>query len=348
MPNRIVIADKIIEENGPPFIIAEAGVNHEGDLGNALKMIELAAAAGADAIKFQTYKAEKLAVKESPAYWNTRSTQREFFSKYDAFGPEEYYRLAEHCKEQGIIFISTPFDLESVDFLDPILPCYKVASADLTCYPLLEAIARKNKPILLSTGAATLQEIKEAVHLIEAAGNRQLVILHCVLNYPNRYETANLNTIKYLKKIFPDKLIGYSDHTVPDEAMLVLTAAYLLGATVIEKHFTLDKTLPGNDHYHAMDAEDLAKFVAQVRFIRQILGETEKMIVPGEEEARKFARRSLVAKTDIAKGQVIDESMLTWKRPGTGIPPSLIKQVLGRKANVAIAEDQIIQWEMLD
>lgn len=345
MANEISIGGKIVKRDGQPFIIAEAGVNHETDLQIAMKMVEAAARAGADAIKFQTYKAEKLAVKESPAYWQTERTQREFFSRYDAFGPEEYYKLAEHCKRQNILFMSTPFDLESVEFLDPVLPCFKVASADITCFPLLEAVAKKQKPILLSTGASDIAEIYQAIKYIEEIGNRQIILLHCVLNYPNSYETANLNTIKYLQNVFPKNIIGYSDHTVPDELMLVLTTAYQLGAIVLEKHFTLDKKLPGNDHYHAMDEKDLINLRKNIQLTQKILGSAVKKILPGEELARNLARRSLVAKVNIPKGQVISKEMLTFKRPGTGIPPSQINTIIGRIAQRNIQEDEILQWD---
>ena len=353
----IKIGDKVISETSRPFIIAEAGVNYyeiakEKNIAlieAAKLMIKEAADAGADAIKFQTYKAEKIASKYSPAYWDTTKettkSQYELFKKYDRFGKEEYKELAKYAKEKNIIFMSTPFDKEAVDFLDELMPVFKISSSDITNIPFIRYIARKQKPIFLSTGASTIDEIKDAVNAIEKEGNNQIVIMHCILNYPTKYEDANLGMIQDLKKIFPDYLIGYSDHTLPDSCMVVLTTAVLLGARVIEKHFTLDKTLPGNDHYHSMDPQDLRTVVKNFRLLEKIIGKRKKEPLESELPARKYARRSIVAKVNIPKDTKIREDMITFKRPGTGIAPKFVDKVIGKKTKKDIKKDMVIKWE---
>ena len=339
------IGKKIIREGDKPFIIAEAGVNYENDIDIAIKMVKEAAKAGADAIKFQTYKAETLAAKDSPAYWETNKTQRDFFKLYDSFGDEEYLELAKEAKKNEIIFMSTPFDDKAVDFLDNLMPIYKIASADITNYPFLRKIARKNKPIFLSTGASTIEEIKNAINEIKKINNVPIVPLHCILSYPTSYEDANLRMIKHLKRIFPQHLIGYSDHTKPDNNMSVLVVAFLMGASVLEKHFTLDKTLPGNDHYHAMDPDDLRLLNENLELVNKILGEKEKQVIDAELPARSNARRSLVTARAIEKGVPITEQDITTKRPGKGISPIHYDSIIGKKLLKNLDEDEIIYWE---
>jgi len=334
-----------------PFLIAEIGVNHENDLHTAKKMINEAKKAGADAVKFQTYKAEKLAVMDSPAYWDRAKektgTQYRLFKKYDKFGEKEFLLLADHCKKKDIIFLSTPFDFAAVDFLDKLVPFFKISSSDITNIPFIRYIALKRKPIILSTGASTIAEIDEAVRTIREAGNKKIALLHCILNYPTEYTNANLSMIKHVKTIFSDLVVGYSDHTLPDESMLVLTMANLLGAQIIEKHFTLNKSLPGNDHYHSMDPDDIRIFRDNLALITKISGEYYKKPLASEKVSRKNARRSLVANTPIRKGQIITTKMLTMKRPGIGISPRFFDQIVGRRAIRNIVEDEIITWEML-
>lgn len=356
---KIRINNKIISETSRPFVIAEAGVNYYDiakkeniePIEAAKLMIKEAASAGADAIKFQTYKAEKLASKYSPAYWDTTKentkSQYELFKKYDKFGKKEYKELSEYAKSQNIVFMSTPFDEEAVDFLDELMPVFKISSSDITNIPFIRKIARKEKPLFLSTGASTIEEIKDAVNAIEKEGNRDIVIMHCILEYPTKYEDANLRMIEHIKRVFPDYLVGYSDHTLPDPNMLVLTTAVLLGAKVIEKHFTLDKSLKGNDHYHSMDPQDLRKFIANIDLLERILGKNKKEPLPTESQSRKYARRSIVAKVDIPKGTVITEDMLDVKRPGTGIEAKYINLVVGRKAKKDIKKDVLLKWDTI-
>ena len=345
--------------NKQPFLIAEIGVNFydiaekEGisDMDAAKLMIDEAKKCGVDAVKFQSYKAETIASRNSPAYWDLSeeptTSQFELFKKFDKFGADEYRQLADYCREVGIMFLSTPFDFASVDYLDEFMDVYKISSSDLTNIPFIKYIAGKNKPILLSTGASTLKEIKQAVEAIEEVSSSDIAIMHCVLSYPTAFEDANLLMIKDLAEHFPDYEIGYSDHTKPDENMMVLTTAYNYGATILEKHFTLDKTLQGNDHYHGMAPEDVVKFRQNIGFIAKLNGMKNKQPLICESSARKEARRSIVTVRDIKKGEVITKEDITFKRPGTGIYPSEIDNVIGKSAKIDIAEDTLLDFEML-
>ena len=332
-----------------PYIIAEAGVNHEGQMDIAKKLVDEAKEGGADAIKFQTYKASTLASKDSPAYWDTSqeptTSQYELFKKHESFWVDEMAELKAYCDKVGIEFISTPFDIESADFLNDMMDVYKISSSDLTNKPFIEHICGYGKPIILSTGASHLYEIQEAVSWIEKHGN-PLALLHCVLNYPTPDKNANLGMIIGLKRAFPDKIIGYSDHTLPKD-MKVCEIATLLGAVIIEKHFTYDKTLPGNDHYHAMDKEDLKLFKKNLARTFEILGHFKVKALEDEELARQNARRSLVAKRPIPKGKEIELADLTFKRPAHGISPKFIDKVVGKVALDDIDEDTVLQWSML-
>ncbi len=334
-----------------PYIIAEAGVNHEGDIERAKQMIEEVAKAGGDAIKFQAYKAETLASKYSPAYWDTTKeptrSQYELFKKYDRFWKNEFEELADYAEYYRVDFLVTPFDTESADFLEPLVPAYKIASADITNKPFLKYIARKEKPIIISTGASTISEIWRAVEWIREEGNDQIAILHCVLNYPTKYEDANLGAIVKMREVFPDYIVGYSDHTLPDHVNEVLITSWLLGAQVIEKHYTWNKDLPGNDHYHAMDYDDLKTVINKMKFVKKIVGKFEKHYLESEEISRKYARRSLVAKRYIPKGKMIEEEDITWKRPGTGIPPWMIDYVIRGISLEDIKEDEILTFKKI-
>ncbi|HVF39484.1 MAG TPA: N-acetylneuraminate synthase family protein [Gemmatimonadaceae bacterium] len=338
-----------IDESSQPYVIAEIGVNHEGSLELAKRLIDLAKEGGADAAKFQTYKAERLASKHSPAYWDLSkeptTSQLRLFKKYDAFGPADYEELAGHCSKVGIDFVSTPFDEDAVEFLSPLMPFFKIASADLTNTPLLRQVARHDKPVVLSTGASTTEEISDAVRTLRNAGCSELSLLHCVLNYPTADENANLGMITALSRQYPELVIGYSDHTVPDEGMTVLCSAWLMGARILEKHFTHDKSLPGNDHYHAMDAQDLARFRRYSERLRLLVGDSSsKHAIETEEISRLNARRSIVIDAPVASGDTITESMLTYKRPGTGVSPVHWDEVIGRRAARDLDRDHVLQW----
>ena len=332
-----------------PFVIAEAGVNHEGDMDIAKRLIDEAKEGGADAIKFQTYRAETIASKNSPSYWDLSKeptqSQFELFKKYDKFWKTEFEQLKQYCDIAGIEFMSTPFDVESADFLNDLMDVFKISSSDITNKPFIEYLCRFKKPIILSTGASYLDEIKDAVSWIDNKGNL-LALLHCVLNYPTEDKNANLGMIKSLKDYFPDRVIGYSDHTLPG-GMKVLEVATLLGAVILEKHFTHDKSLPGNDHYHAMDKNDLKKFRSNLEETRRLIGSTEISALDSEIPARKNARRSLVAKRNLSAGQVITTDDLTWKRPASGISPKDINDVVGKSVTRDVEEDEVLIWEMI-
>ncbi len=332
-----------------PYVIAEAGVNHEGDIEIAKRLIDEAARGGAHAIKFQTYKAETLAAKDSPYYWDLNKepsrNQFDLFKKFDKFWKNEYELLKVECDKRGIEFMSTPFDVEAADFLNDLMPVFKISSSDITNFPFIKHMAEFGKPILLSTGASDLTEIREAVDLIKSYGNK-LCLLHCVLNYPTLDENANLGMILDQRRRFPETVPGYSDHTMPG-TMETLKIATLLGAVVLEKHFTHDKALPGNDHYHAMDMDDLKYFFTDMDKVFTLIGQFEKKALDSEAAAIKNARRSLVAKKKIRAGQTIEMDCLTWKRPASGISPKHIEDVLGMKASEDIEEDSILKWEML-
>jgi N-acetylneuraminate synthase len=340
-----------LAEDGLPYVIAEVGVNHENDVDLAERMIREVADAGGNAVKFQTYKAAKLASRESPAYWDRSkepaASQYELFQRFDHFGRAEYTKLAEICNKVGVDFLSTPFDTECVGWLSELAPAFKIASADLTHVPLLEAVARTGKPVLLSTGGSTLDEIRTAVRLLEAKGAGSVAVLHCVLAYPTQPADANLAAIGALRSAFPAHVVGYSDHVPPDHRMRVLCAAYLLGARVLEKHFTFDKTRPGNDHYHAMDAADLRTALAELRVLQALLGTREKKVLPVEADARRYARRSLVAARDLPAGHVLEPGDVEVKRPGTGLAPSELARVLGRTLARSIRADQLFAWDDL-
>lgn len=331
-----------------PFVIAEIGVNHEGSMDLAFQLIDDASEAGADAVKFQSYKAEKIASVNSPAYWDMAKektpTQFELFKKYDGFNKENYEQLAAYCKTKEIIFLSTPFDLEAVDYLTPLVPAFKIASADITNVPLLRKTGKTGKPIILSTGASRLSEIEFAVQVLRSSGTRDIALLHCVLNYPTEKEKAQLGMISTLKRVFPECLIGYSDHVVPENGLPALEAAMLLGASILEKHFTHDKTLPGNDHYHAMDKKDLKVFIDKSKTYRALAGSDRKEI-SYEKQAITHARRSIVAAKNIDSGEIFSEENLIAKRPGHGISPVHWDEILGKKSTAMIKEDALLSWK---
>ncbi|WP_426416293.1 N-acetylneuraminate synthase family protein [Aestuariirhabdus sp. LZHN29] len=316
----------------------------------AKRLIDEAAQAGAHAAKFQSYKAGKIASRNSPAYWDTSKepteSQYKLFQKYDGFGEAEYKELARHCDAAGVDFLSTPFDLDAVDFLDPLMPVFKIASADITNVPLIRKCAGTGKPLIMSTGASTLPEIEFAVKTATEAGAESISLLHCVLNYPTPVEHSQLGMIRVLKRVFPECAIGYSDHVVPDKTISSLEAALLLGASILEKHFTHDKTLPGNDHYHAMDRTDLVNFNAKASLYKQMVSKEGKSL-SYEAAARLHARRSIVAAREITTGEVITEDMLIAKRPAHGISPVFWDDVIGQKATVDIGEDDLLQWNMI-
>jgi len=345
MKKMIKIENRYISEDYPTFIIAEAGVNHNGSLELAKKLVDVAKEAGVDAVKFQTFKTEKVVSKFAPkAEYQIKNTgnnesQYEMIKKLE-LTEEEFIELYKYTKEKGLIFLSTPFDFESADFLEDLVPAYKISSTDLTNLPFLEYIAKKGKPIILSTGMATLGEIEEAVNTIKKY-NEDIILLHCITNYPADFEELNLRAIKTLKEAF--KLpVGYSDHSLGIYAPI---AAVTLGAIVIEKHFTIDKNLPGPDHKASLNPEELKEMVKAVRLTEKALGDGIKRPTFSEEKIKKVARKSLVANVDIPKGSIIKREMVTIKRPGIGIEPKYLDVVAGKRARRDIKKDEVLRWE---
>ena len=342
-----------------PYMIAEMGVNFYDTakaLGisalDAAKMyIDKAAEAGVDCGKFQSYNASTIVSKNSPAYWDTTKeptkTQYELFQKHDGFGEKEYKILCDYTHEKGMDFTSTPFDYASADYLYDMVDFYKISSSDLSNLPFVKYIGMKGKPVYISVGAAYLSEVDTAVRILKEAGCKDIVLLHCVLSYPTSPNNANLRVIETLKKVFTDVRVGFSDHVAPDESMMTLATAYLLGAEVIKKHFTLDKSLPGNDHYHSGDPEDFKKAISNFRWIGIVLGSGEKTVLECEQIPRREARRSLVLTRDMKKGEIISENDLMPKRPGTGISPEYSNIVIGRRISRDLEEDTILTWDMV-
>lgn len=342
-----------------PYLIAEMGVNFYDTarvmgitpLEAAKLYIDEAAKVGIDCAKFQSYKAGTIVSKNSPAYWDTSKeptkTQYELFLKHDSFGEAEYRELCEYTHSKGMDFTSTPFDYASADYLYDMVDFYKISSSDLSNIPFIRHIGRKGKPVYMSVGAAYLSEVDEAVRALKEEGCKDIVIFHCVLSYPTAPENANLRIIETLKKNFPDVRVGFSDHVAPDDTMMTLATAYMLGAEVIEKHFTLDKTLPGNDHYHAGDPVDFKKAIDNFKWIDTVLGKSEKTVLECEQIPRREARRSLVLTRDMKAGEIITRDDVMAKRPGTGIAPVYTDIVVGRAVKQDLSEDTILTWDMV-
>ena len=350
------IIDRVIQ--GKFVLIAEIGVNYYdialkeniSVMDAAKLMINKAKEAGIHAVKFQTYKAATLAAKDSPSYWDTteerETSQYALFKKFDTFGKAEYQELCDYCERKGIEFLSTAFDIESADYLEPMMNVYKISSSDLNNLKFIEYQAMKNKPIILSVGASNEEEIQNALNCIRKYNDKPIILMHCVLEYPTPYDHANLNKIVSLAKTFPDVVIGYSDHTKPDANYDILKTAYNLGARVIEKHYTLDKSLSGNDHYHAMDNIDARKIIEQLRYLDIIRGNYEIKCLDSEMTARKNARRSLVTTCNIKAGTALTQDMITFKRPGTGIAASRFDEFVGKTIKIDVEEDCILQEKM--
>lgn len=342
-----------------PYVIADMGVNFF-DTAKATNItpmeaaklyIDKAAEVGIDCAKFQSYKAKTIVSRNSPAYWDLTKeptkTQYELFLKHDCFEEKDYFELSKYAHAKGLDFTSTPFDYDSADYLETMIDFYKISSSDLSNLPFIRYIGKKGKPVYISVGAAYLSEVDEALRALKEVGCKDIVVLHCVLCYPTKPEDANLRIIETFKRDFQDVRIGYSDHVSPDDTMTTLSTAYLLGAEVIEKHFTLDKTLQGNDHYHAGEPKDFRKAIMNFKWINTVLGSAEKTVLECEKVSRREARRSLVLTKDMKVGEVIKKEDIMAKRPGTGISPEYMDVVIGRKVLKELAEDTILTWDMI-
>ncbi len=344
------IPGKNISLSGPVFVIAEAGVNHNGEIWRALELIDVAAEAKVDAVKFQLFHTEKLVTQEArQAAYQSKNIGREE-SQFDMLKrlelPDQaFVELKEYAESLGLIFMATPFDKSAADYLEQLgVSLFKVGSGDLTNLPLLRHIAVKGLPLIVSTGMASIEEVLAAKRVIESAGNEQLIFLHCTSNYPCPFEEVNLRAMHTLRE-HTQCLVGYSDHT---EGILVSVAATAMGATVIEKHFTTDRSLPGPDHRASLEPSELKLMVEQIRQVEQIMGSAEKRPSHSEEEVAKVARKSLVAARALPKGTILDWSMLQAKRPGTGITPGEIEKIIGRKLRQGVSADTMLTWEMLE
>ena len=344
------IDGRVVGKGQPCYVIAEAGVNHNCDVGLGFRLIETARASGADAIKFQSYTASRISTRVAPRYWveaqDPKGTQWDTFDKLDKLSEADFRSLLLHARKQGITGFSTPFDDDAVDFLASLgVPAFKIASADLTCHPLLERAARVGKPMILSTGTSTLAEVEEALDVCRRAGNEEVALLHCTLKYPCPPEGINLRMMEHLMRAFPEVPVGLSDHSL---GISVPQAAVALGACMVEKQYTVDKTLPGSpDHHLSVDPPELRAMVAGIRTVEKALGKPEKGLEPLEKEAWLYARRSVTSAAAIPRGTTITREMLTYKRPGTGISPRYFEMAIGRVARIDIPEDTTITWEML-
>lgn len=347
---KIRIGERLIGEGKPCFIVAEAGVNHNGDIHLAKELIDAAKNAGADAVKFQAFKAEKIAtIYAEKADYQTRNagkdkSQLAMLKKLE-LDEKDIRELYNYAQKNNIVFLSSAFDRESIDLLNDLgVSAFKIASGEITNLPLLKYVAKKKKPIILSTGMSTLDEIEQAVKVIRENGTKDIVLLHCVTSYPARKEDVNLRAIETLRRKF--KLpAGFSDHTL---GVTIPIAAAALGAVLIEKHFTLDKSLPGPDHKASLEPNELTEMVTAIRDVEKALGNGVRRLTEEEREIRKKVRRSIVAKEEILKGTIITESMLDFKRPGTGIEPKHLDRVIGRRTKKDIMPDELIAFKNLE
>lgn len=350
MPETVEIAGHRLGEGQPCFVIAEAGVNHNGRIDTAIELVEVAARAGADAVKFQTFIAEDMISADAPKAEYQMKTTPPGESQMDMLKSLElsfadFEKIKAHCDATGIVFLSTPFDFQSVDLLNSLnVPAFKVSSGDLTNHPLLDYVARKNKPVILSTGMSDLNEVEEAVSVIRDTGNQRVVVLHCVTNYPADPVDVNLQAMQTMAATLRVP-VGYSDHTTGIEIAL---AAVALGACIIEKHFTLDRNLPGPDHRASLEPEELEQLIRGARKVEASLGDGKKAPSASELATARVARRSLIATAKIQAGTVIEREMVGLRRPGTGLPPAMLNEIVGRTALVDIGSGSMLALEMFD
>jgi N-acetylneuraminate synthase/N,N'-diacetyllegionaminate synthase len=349
MGKTIDIAGRKIGYGCPVYVIAEAGVNHNGDLKTAKRLIDEARACGADCVKFQTFRAENVVTRKAPKAKYQLDTTDRAESQLDMLRklqlkPGDYEALKAHAENANITFLSTPYNFEDIDLLESVgIPAYKVASGQVVELPFLRKISMTGKPVLLSTGMATLAEIDEALRTILKEGNEQVVLLQCTTNYPSRMQDANLRVMETFRVAF-GVMAGYSDHTVGDETAI---AAVALGALVVEKHFTLDKNMAGPDHSSSATPGELKSLVEKIRSVETALGSARKEPTEIERENATGMRRSIVACRDIRRGETITEDNITFKRPASGLSPSLYDAVIGKRAAIDISADELLQMDMI-
>ena len=328
------------------LIIAEAGVNHNGSIEMAKQLIDAAAVAGVDYVKFQTFKAEKLVTKDAKqAEYQQRnaadSSQYAMLKKLE-LTPRQHEELVAHCKQKGVRFLSTAFDLESIEYLHSLhLGLWKIPSGEITNYPYLKKIAQYGEPVIMSTGMCSMDDVEQAINVLLKNGltKEQITLLHCNTEYPTPMQDVNLKAMLQLRDKFGVK-VGYSDHT---KGIEVPIAAVALGAEVIEKHFTLDRNLPGPDHKASLESNELKAMVDAIRNIEQALGDGQKHVSASEGKNIAIARKSIVAAKDIKRGELLTEENLTTKRPGSGISPMRWEELIGTKAIRDFKEDELIE-----
>lgn len=328
------------------LIIAEAGVNHNGSIEMAKQLIDAAAVAGVDYVKFQTFKAEELVTKDAKqAEYQQRNaaddSQYTMLKKLE-LTPRQHEELIAYCQQKGVRFLSTAFDLESIEYLHSLnLGLWKIPSGEITNYPYLKKIAQYGEPVIMSTGMCSMDDVEQALNVLLKNGltKEQITLLHCNTEYPTPMQDVNLKAMLQMRDKFGVK-VGYSDHT---KGIEVPIAAVALGAEVIEKHFTLDRTLPGPDHKASLEPNELKAMVDAIRNIEQALGDGQKHVSVSEEKNMAIARKSIVASKDIKRGELLTEENLTTKRPGSGISPMRWEEVIGTKAIRDFAEDELIE-----
>ena len=326
------------------YIIAEAGVNHNGSFALACKLVDAAKKAGADCIKFQTFKANNLVCKNAEkADYQKKATgdscQQEMLKKLE-LSFDDFLKLKDYCKESDITFLSTPFDFDSIDFLNSIdIPFWKIPSGEVTNLPYLIKLAKTGKPVVISTGMCNIEEIKAAIEVLSSNGTKNIKLLHCNTEYPTPFEDVNLKAMQTMRDAFGFE-VGYSDHT---KGIEVPIAAVALGATVIEKHFTIDRNMEGPDHKASLEPQELAAMVSSIRNIEKALGTGNKEPSPSEKKNMTIARKSIVAAKEIKKGEEFTEDNITVKRPGNGVSPMKWFDVIGTKAVRDFQEDELIE-----
>lgn len=349
MKKRFKIGNRWIGEGEPTYFIAEAGSNFDGSLSLAKELVNAAKENGAEAIKFQSFLADKIVSSETFKGFKLSFQAKWEKPVYQVYKEAEFPRnwhkeIAVYAKKQGIAFFSAPYDFEAVDLLAEInVPTFKIGSGDITWLEIIEYIAKKKRPIILSTGASTLAEIIEAIETIKKTGNQELVLMQCITNYPAKIENINLNVINSFRELF-DCIIGYSDHSLGDIAVL---GAVALGAKVIEKHFTLDKKKRGPDHPHAMEPQEFKEMVEKTRMLERTLGSRIKEVTPEEKETVIIQRRSLHAVCNLKADEELTEDKIIELRPATGILPKYKKNILGRKIKRNLKMGEVIKWEDL-
>lgn len=339
---------KNIESHKKVFIIAEAGVNHNGSLNRAKQLVDVALRAEADAVKFQTFKTERLVTIRTPKAEYQKKNTQPAESQYQMLKklelkPSDFEKIFAYCQKRKIMFMSTPFDEKSADFLFKMgMEIFKIPSGEITNLPFVQYIARKNRPLIVSTGMSNLKEVREAVLAIRETGNSRVALLHCVSSYPADPGDVNLKVMETMEREFKIP-IGFSDHTF---GIVIAVAAVALGAKVLEKHFTLNRHLLGPDHKASLEPQELLHLVKAIRQVEMAMGDGLKRPVPGERNILQVARRSLVAACDIQRGTILSQEHITDKRPGTGLSPTMRNSLLGRMARVPISKDEILTREM--